>query len=175
MTSLHRYPGAALRGDYVRAAAGLVLCGGPLVLVTAHPLALWMLGSCAGLFLLFGLRTLVRQGTVYELSPEALSRKGLSTFGVAEAKVCWAELTTVKLRYYSTRRGRGQGWMQLQLKSGRQGVKIESSLDGFNRIAARAARAGAARGIDPGPATIDNFQALGIRYHPEPAAEAPPP
>lgn len=175
MNSQHRYPSAALRADYARAAAGLVLCGGPLALVAAHPLALWVLGSGAGLFLLFGLRTLARQGMVYELSPDALLRKRLSTFGLADANVCWTELTTVKLRYYSTRRGRRQGWMQLQLRAGRQSIKIESSLEGFDRIAAQAARAGVARGIDPGPATIGNFEALGIRYWTGPASEAPRP
>lgn len=159
----HRYPSSALRADYARAAAGLALTGGPLILVASHPIALWALGCMAGLFALFGVRTAARQTARFEVTEDAIIRTGISTFAFAAAKLRWSRLTKVRLRYYSTRRGKGHGWMQLILTTSDETLRIESFLDGFESVAARAADAARERRLQLDPTTISNFAALGIR------------
>jgi len=159
----HRYSPAALRADYARAAAGLALTGGPLVFVTSHPVALWTLGCMASLFALFAVRTAARQTACFEVTENAIIRTGVSTFSFVAVKLRWSRLTRVRLRYYSTRKGKGNGWMQLILTTGDETLRIESFLDGFETIAERAADAVRKRHLQLDPTSISNFAALGIR------------
>lgn len=158
----HRYPAADLRGDYARAAAGTALSGGPLLLGADNPAALLILGGLAGLFLVFGLRTGLRHGAVFELSEAGLARRGLTRLAIPDRLVRWVDVTAVRLRYYTTRRKWGQGWMQLSVRAGGTCLRIESTLDGFDAIAARAARAARECGLDLDPATRGNLAALGL-------------
>ena len=169
--SEHRYDAGALRADLVRALGGLALTGGPLLLVPVQPFAGAILGALAGLFGIYGLRTLARGRMVFELSQDAIGRKGMSTFGLRDAKVRWADLSTIKLRYYSTRRTREGGWMQLTLKSEQATIRVESTLEDFDRVAAEAARVAAGLGLEASPSTVSNFAALGISYGAEPAGQ----
>lgn len=159
----HRYPPAALRADYARAAAGLALTGGPLVLVTSHPVALWTLGGMASLFALFAVRTAARQTACFEVTKDAIIRTGVSTFAFSAVKLRWSELNRVRLRYYSTRKGKGNGWMQLILTTGDKTLRIESFLDGFDTIAQQVAEAVREQHLQLDPTSISNFAALGIR------------
>jgi hypothetical protein len=59
----HRYPTAALLGDYVRALAGFALAAAPLLLVTLNPYVAALFALLSLLFLLFAWRTLLRQLT----------------------------------------------------------------------------------------------------------------
>jgi HEAT repeat protein len=69
----------------------------------------------------------------------------------------------MKLAYYSTRRDRKSGWMQLELGAGRARLSLDSRLDGFDRLVRYAAIAAAERGLQPSEATAANLQAMGIR------------
>ena len=73
-------------------------------------------------------------------------------------------LDRLKLSYFSTKRDRSDGWMQLSVGStGGRMVKVNSSLDGFHDIVERAARAAEAGGVgaergDAGQSEVDgNF------------------
>ena len=48
----------------------------------------------------------------------------------------------MKLAYYSTRRDRKSGWMQLELGAGGARVRLDSRIAGFDRLVRRAARGG---------------------------------
>ena len=52
----------------------------------------------------------------------------------------------MKLAYYSTRRDRRDGWMQLDLRSGWSSVRLDSRIEGFAELVERAARAADDRG-----------------------------
>jgi hypothetical protein len=69
----------------------------------------------------------------------------------------------MKLAYYSTRRDRKSGWMQLQLGAGRARMSLDSRLDGFEQVARQAADIASERGLALSDATAANLQALGIR------------
>lgn len=153
-----RYPRRTLWADYVRAAIGVVLCGTPLLLLEVDP---WVAFFLAGGFLLFALflvRTALRHRTRYLLAPDSLCADG-----PAGTLVEWARLDRLKLSYYSTKRDRADGWMQLSIGSaGGRVVKVDSSLEGFHDIVERAARAAEAGGVSLSESTRVNLRAMGI-------------
>ena len=153
-----RYPRQTLWADYMRAAAGALLCGAPLLLLDVNH---WLAGFLVAGFLLFALflgRTALRHHTRYVLGPDTLCADG-----PAGTLVEWARLDRMKLSYFSTKRDRTDGWMQLTVGStGARRVKIDSSLDGFHDIVERAARAAQATALDLSDATRANLKAMGI-------------
>jgi hypothetical protein len=152
------YPASAMAGDYLRSAAGLIPSG--LILATVSPgeVATAVLGGLVLIFAAFAIRTGLRHGTSLEVTDTALRASGFRP-----AVIPWAELDRVKLSYFSTRRDRKSGWMQLQLGAGRARLSVDSRLDGFERLARHAASAAAARGLELSDATAANLQALGVR------------
>ena len=155
--STYHYPSTALREDYSRAGLGFALTSGLCALAGSEPIALGLLGGCALLFLAFGLRTWRRQRTAIELNEE-----GISTSGGGCVTLAWRQLTAVKLRYYTTKRDRTGGWMQLNLSAGGRRLSIESTLDGFVEVVRRSARAAEANGVALDAATCNNLVALGV-------------
>ena len=152
-----RYPRQTLWADYIRGAAGVVLCGAPLLTLDVNR---WLaLLLCAGfvLFATFLVRTALRQRTRYILTPDTLCADG-----PAGALVEWKRLDRMKLSYYSTKRDRSGGWMQLSIGSGGGSVKVDSSLDGFYDIVERAARAAETIGLELSPATRANLRSMGL-------------
>lgn len=156
--SRHGYPTSAMAGDYVRAAAGLLPSAALLAAVPTGPAATVILGGFAAIFAVFGLRTVVRHGTSIELGED-----GLRATGTRQQTIRWAELDRFKLSYYSTRRDRRSGWMQLELGAGRTRVQIDSRIAGFDEVVRRAVSAAEARGVPLSEATGANLDALGIK------------
>ena len=123
-----------------------------------------VLGSFAAIFGAFGLRTALRHGTSVEMTDTELRARGLR-----RSTIHWDELDHMRLAYYSTRRDRRSGWMQLDLRAGDARVRLDSRIDGFDQVVHRAAAVAAARGLALNEATWSNLQALGIHV-PEPEA-----
>ncbi|WP_051341357.1 hypothetical protein [Azospirillum halopraeferens] len=152
-----RYPPASLWGDYARAGAGLAMTALPLAALEVSSWLAVPLAACAVLFALFAARTAQRH-----LTRVTVDAAGVRADGPLGAAVRWDELRRLRLRFYSTRRDRSQGWMQMTLAGDSGRVKLESTLDGFDAIAARAAAAARRNGLTLDPATVDNLLALGI-------------
>ena len=153
-----RYPRETLWADYLRAAAGVVLCGAPLLLLDVNRWLAVILAAGFVLFALFLVRTALRHQTRYVLGPDTLCADG-----PAGTLVEWARLDRLKLSYFSTKRDRTGGWMQLSIGStgGRQ-VKVDSSLDGFHDIVERAAHAAETGGVNLSESTRANLRSMGI-------------
>jgi len=153
-----RYPRPTLLADYFRAGAGVLLCGAPLLLLEVNQ---WLAGILFAGFLLFALflvRTALRHHTRYVLGPDTLCADG-----PAGTLVEWSRLDCMKLSYFSTKRDRTDGWMQLTVGSiGGRKLKIDSSLDGFHDIVERAAHAAQVTGLTLSDATRANLKAMGI-------------
>ena len=153
-----RYPRETLWADYIRAGIGAILSGLPLLLVDVNH---WLALILAAFFLLFGaffVRTAFRQRTHYLLGPDTLCADG-----PAGTLVEWNRLDRMKLSYFSTKRDRSGGWMQLTVGStGARTVKVDSSLDGFYDVVERAARAAEARGLELSRTTRVNLRSMGI-------------
>ncbi|MFQ5955958.1 MAG: hypothetical protein ACE5JZ_12905, partial [Kiloniellales bacterium] len=136
----------------------------PLLAIQGSPAVTAVFGTLTALFLMFGLRTWLRQGKSVEVTEEAISARRTPALSRDRRSIAWRDLDKVKLSYYSTKRDRAEGWMQLSLKGGRTTLKIDSTLDGFVEIAAQTAAAVTANGIELRPVTVSNFAALGITF-----------
>ncbi len=163
---LYRYPPRALLGDYLRSAAGLFVGLGVLLAVPPSPVVVIIFGSVALLFAVFGLRTAHRHKLRVAVTDDEIACRGATT------KIMpWGRIEAMKLRYFGSRRSKwrplGSGFMQLTLKGGGTAMTFESSLEGFDRLAGRAAMAMHARGLALDPATSSNLIELGI----DPAGE----
>jgi hypothetical protein len=156
--ALFAYPASAMLSDYLRAAAGLIPTTLILATVSVDGIAAVVLGGFVAIFGVFGLRTALRHGTKLEIT-----ETGVRSLGLMRTAIAWAALDRMKLAYYSTRRDRKSGWMQLQLGSGRARLSLDSRLEGFDRVVRHAALAAAARNLVLSGITSANLQALGIR------------
>jgi hypothetical protein len=166
-TAHFAYPASAMLGDYLRAGAGLVPSGLILATVSVGSVAGVVIGGFAAIFGAFAIRTALRHGTRLEVT-----ETGVRALGLKRIEIDWAMLDRMKLAYYSTRRDRKSGWMQLQLGAGRARLSVDSRLDGFDRLVRFAAAAAAARDLALSEATAANLGALGIRV-PESRAALP--
>ena len=158
--TVHRYPPSALIGDYIRTAVGLMIGLGVLGTVPVTPVILVLFGGVSVLFLVFGLRTLKRQMMRVAVTDGEIRSRGLGARILA-----WSALERMKLRYYGTRRQRhqaGTGFMQLTLVGAGTRLTLDSSIEGFEGIARRAARAARANGLSLDPASAGNLEDLGI-------------
>lgn len=152
----YRYPARAVAAEYARASIGLALTLGPLALLRPAAAVAWALAAAAALFLVYFARTACRQLTHIELD-----EAGIRTRGPLGAAIRWAELRSLRLAYYSTRRDREEGWMQLKLRDGRRTIRIDSDLDGFAQLARAAAGRARQCGLEIDAATRGNLSALG--------------
>ena len=155
--SARRYPTSSLAADYCRAGVGLTISAGPLIFLNPITAVTYVLSPLAILFGLFACRTLLRQMTQYEVSDTGIRASGPLRF-----EVYWSDLENVELKYYSTRLDRGRGWMQLRIRNSNRVVRLDSTLQGFSDIVARAAKEAAQRNITLSEPTLDNMRALGI-------------
>jgi hypothetical protein len=153
----HRYPTKAMAGDYARAAFGLALTGLPILMSPPGSAVFYVLGPFALLFAIFGARTWIRHRTLVETDEQKVMVHGLW-----KGELAWSELQEVKLNYYSTKRDRSQGWMQLVLRGPEGRLRFDSTLDGFPEVARRAYQTARAKGLELSEASISNFAALGF-------------
>ncbi len=157
-TTRHTYPASAMTGDYLRAAAGLVPSALLLATVPVSSVAAFVLGSFAAIFAVFGIRTLVRHSTRIETTETELR-----AIGPRRRAILWTELDRMRLAYYSTRKDRHAGWMQLELGAGSVRVRLDSRIEGFEQVVRRAVIAASARGVELNEATAANLEALGVK------------
>ena len=155
--SRHRYPARAVLLDYLYSGLGLLFTLGPLAGTMPSGPAVWVLGGLAALFAVYGARTVLRHRTCLRVSEE-----GIVVDGLLGRRVAWDRLTRCALGYYATRRNRDGGWMQLTLKAGGRSLRIDSQIEGFDRIVRRAVHAAKGRGIALDNTTRENLRALGI-------------
>jgi hypothetical protein len=153
-----RYPITALYRDYLRAAFGLALTAGPLLLLDPVGVVAAVLGLLGLLFAWFGARTVLRHLSRVELSGNAIALRG-----PVSRRLAWDELERLKLAYYAPRRSRDDGWMQLTLRA-RNGaaIRLDSTLPGFNQVLGQASRAARANSLSLDAATHANLAALGL-------------
>lgn len=167
MSTALAYDRSSVLSDYMRAGLGLAACGLPLLFTDPMPWLSWVLAVTFVLFLVFTLRSVFRHFCRFRLDDTGFER--LSPW---PRRVDWAEISGLKLRYYTTRRTRDQsrdgGWFQLQLRGNKGKIIIDSNLSNFDQVLKASARAAGERGLALDQATRDNLSALGVAtYSPE--------
>lgn len=153
-----RYSRGALLADDARGAAGLAICAAPLIFLEPMTWLVWVLIACAAVFAVFLLRCAIKHLTVVRVSDDAIA-----TDGPLRARIHWAEVTGVSLKFFATKRRSREGWMQLKLRDGARRIVVDSHLEGFTGIAERAGRAVTANRVEVDIPTRENFAALGVR------------
>lgn len=161
MSRTYTYPTIALRGDYFRAATGVILCAVPLAVGVDNPVTAAVLAGIAALFATFGVRTLLRN-----LRQVEVSEHGIRVVGPGGKDIAWSELSGLSVAYFSTWRSRGNGWMELRLDGAGNRLRLESNLEGFETVARHAAAEAASRGIEMNDATLRNLSTLGAAVTP---------
>jgi hypothetical protein len=151
----YRYSGRALAADYARAAAGAALFLAVLAWLEPALAIGWLLAAGAALFLVYFARTVCRQLTRIELD-----EAGIRARGPLGAAIPWAELRSLRLDYYSTRRDQEGGWMQLRFRGARRTIRVDSGLGGFAELARAAAAQACALGLELDEATRGNLGML---------------
>lgn len=155
--SVHRYPPQALFGDYIRAGLGLLLTVPPLLFLdpgTAIGIALTIV---AAVCLFFVVRTVDRSRSVVSFDDEAITLASFRT-----SRVRWADLARMTLSYYTVKRDKSDGWMELTLKDAQATIKLDSRLSGFLAIVVKAAQVARERRIPLNQITLSNLKALKI-------------
>jgi hypothetical protein len=153
----HRYAMSELAGDYGRGAVGLVLTAGPLVALPMHWIVTTAFAAAALIFLAFLARTWLRHRSLIEVDDQ-----GVVAHGPLGTRILWRDLTSFRMRYFSVRRDRQRGWMQLELRGGGRRLKIESSISGFDEIASAAHDAALAKGLTIDDSSQANLMSLGV-------------
>jgi hypothetical protein len=154
-----RYPARALAADYAGATLGLAVSAGLLGFVRLAAPVAWVTAAAVILFLVYFGRTVCRQLTHIEVDEIGI-RARAPALGLPGAAIRWDDLRSLRLDYYSTRADREGGWMQLKLGDGRRTIRIDSDLDGFVRIAARAADEASRLDLALDVSTVSNLLAL---------------
>ncbi|MCA8907035.1 MAG: hypothetical protein KDA64_03960 [Rhodospirillaceae bacterium] len=161
-TASLRYPTGNLVADYGRGALGLGISGAVLLLVDAAPLVFWTFALFGAVSAWFLGRTLLRHLSAFGHDADAVWQTG-----PLGRRIAWEELSALRLKFFSTRRDRSAGWMHLTLSGRRTTLRVESALDGFEELVARAFDAAKARDLALSDATLANLMALGIDPQPE--------
>ncbi len=156
----YRYPASRLTSDFGRTAFGLAVALGPLLAIDLPPLAFALFAALAVLFAAYGVQAWRRLQSRLEVTEDTIE---MVPFG---AKLAWRDLSRVRLAYFSVRRDRRDGWMELKLEAGPAKLRVDSRLDGFDDIARRSALAARARTLALDASTVQNFQALGVEHPP---------
>jgi hypothetical protein len=152
-----RYSWRALLPGYAGSAIGLAFSLAPLALVHPAGPVVWVLTAAAALFLVYFGRTVCRQLTHIELD-----EFGIRARGPLGAAIRWEDLRSLRLDYYSTRRDREGGWMQLRLRDAGRTIRIDSELDGFVELVRAAVLQARRRGVDLDEPTRVNLGVLGL-------------
>jgi hypothetical protein len=155
--SVLRYRRQPIVADMLRAVVGVVLTGGPLLFVEPSPATLVIFGGLAGLFAIFGVRTALRSRATVELG-----ENGVTIRSMPGGHIAWQQVNAMKLGYYTTRRDRQGGWMQLTLQGGGRRLRFDSTLEGFDRLVRRATRAASDNDVELSPTTLSNLAAMDI-------------
>ena len=156
--SEHRYPRAIIRRDMFRAALGVALTVGPLLSMSPGKWVGILLGLLAALFLAYGCVTCLRARLVVACNPTEITLSGIKAVNLP-----WKALHRLDLRYYTVKRDRKQGWMQLTLEDRNSRLRIESTMEGFDRIVQTAVSAAKENGIVLSDATVANVTSMEIK------------
>lgn len=142
MTRLY-YPLSRLWPDYLRAALGLAICLGLLLFVAPQSVIFALLVGLSLLFAWLGAMTAWRQQIEIELDASGVTQRGWGRM----VALPWPTVKAVSLRYYSTRRDRSEGWLQLRIEAEGGTLRVDSTLIGFPSLVERAFAAAERNGV----------------------------
>lgn len=149
------YPIARLVPDALRALFGVGITTGIAFQLQPDSVIFWLMLALGAVFTIFGGLTALRAATRIEVTEHSASA------APGTRRVRFDALRDLRLDYYSTRRDREAGWMQLTLRDTNGGrLKVDSRLEQFAELAGRASQAASRNGLHMDASTIENLRAL---------------
>lgn len=155
--STHRYHRRDLNADLLRVVLGVAASLTPIFFIPAGATAAYVLAGFARFFALFGLRTLIQARTTLQLD-----QSGSPVTGWTFRRISWDKLDRMKLSYFSTRRDRKAGWMQLKMHGNGTQIAVHSTPEGFEDVCCLAFRATEANDVELSDTTARNFPVIGL-------------
>jgi hypothetical protein len=155
--SVHAYPPGTAVADGARALTGAGLAAVALAVPGATAATLLIAAPIAVLFAAWGIIILGRH-----LSTVQIDHHGITVLKLWPRTIAWHDLEGYRLRYYSTRRDRSRGWLELTVSSCRLRISIDSRIAGFETVLHAVVRAARAHGVGADAATLANLQACGF-------------
>ncbi len=153
-----RYPTRAVRWEATKAGIGIAACLGVMLYLNPTAWIAWPLAIIAVLFGLYLWQQLTRLRLSYRVDASGITREQ----GGQRTALHWQELTDMRLNYYPDGRKASTGMLVLVLRNGQQRFKVDSSLDHFPGLLARAAEAARERGLELHPTTQANLSQLDL-------------
>lgn len=151
------YPLGKLVPDYLRAGVGFGLTMVPMPhAIGGHPVVLLIVLGLAGLFGSFGLTTFLRQK-----STVCTSAEGLWIEGPWSKSIRWDEVREIDLRYFSTRKDKQKGWLQLKITGPAGKIRVDSNLNDFDEFLRWVVTAITRHGLAVTPIGRENFASVG--------------
>lgn len=154
----YRWPRSAVIADYWRSGPAFVVCVLGALLLPPLSVAFIVLVLLALVFGLYLGQTVLRSRTVMTLGPEGLAISGY----FRDRMIRWDALDQFALRYYTLRRDKEVGWMDLKLAAGGTKITLDDRLDGFRPILERAWEAARARDLGISSSTYANLTSAGL-------------
>jgi hypothetical protein len=167
--SSHRYPTKTVIGDYIRGGIGVAVTGSLLVAAQDIGVFHYILMAGTALFGGFAFRTWRRHQTSYELSEE-----GIWANGPLGKALRWSEITDIRLKYFSTRKDRKEGWFQLTVQGAAGKISLDSDLEGFDAFLEACAPVFRVNQLELSEPTAENFAAAGFPARADAAGETTP-
>lgn len=156
----YRYSFSSLLPDWARGLAGL-LVGLTLTIFTVRSSLLFYIAlALTLLFAAYLLRTAVRQGTALAVDGEGVAARRSLLGGTWRTRIGWGDMRGVTLRYFSTRRDRSEGWMEIRVAGPGRPITADSALEGFPRLVTAITDAARERALPLDPATLANLDTL---------------
>ena len=152
------YPARSLWPDYTRAGIGLAIALLPMPWVPAGSFGNWLLGLLALLFGGFAAMTWMKQRSTVRMNPD-----GIRIHGPVGKAIAWNTPRPAGAAVLFHAQGARPRLDAVEaLRGGGATVTIDSNLDRFNLVAARAARAAAENALALDPTTLANLESLGV-------------
>tara|TARA_R110002096_G_scaffold280581_1_gene474686 strand:- start:448 stop:960 length:513 start_codon:yes stop_codon:yes gene_type:complete len=151
------YPLGNLWPDYLRAGLGFGLTMIPMpYAVGGNILVMLIVFGLAGLFASFGISTFIRQK-----STVAISDQGIWIEGPRAKALEWNDVAEVDLRFFSTRKERDKGWLQMKISGGGTTIKADSNLNDFDSLLRNVVTAITRHDLSVSPIGRENFASMG--------------
>lgn len=153
-----RYPYLLIRKEVIKGSIGLVFCLGILVFLSPAVFIAWLLAIVAALFAYFVFQQVMRFPMRLEVEETGVTRVN----GDRREVFRWQELSDMRLNYYPNGRKADKGNLTLILNSGKQRLKVDSTLDHFPTLLSRTAQAAREQQLELHPTTQNNLEKLGL-------------
>ena len=157
MITTHNYSFKNIKGDYFRSLLGVFLCLCPYLLGGKMEGATLFFTGCSVLFVIYGIRTFIRQ-----MIKVVLNENSLKVVIYRDSTLTWDDISQLSLSFFSLRRDGNEGWMQLCVKGAGKTMRFESSLSDFDVVVRRAIQVAVTNKITLSQSTLSNVEALNI-------------